>query len=117
MRISDWSSDVCSSDLRDPHRPGRMALPGRPAVRDLYRPDLDAGGRRPALPAPPAGGLEARDPPPLPRPPDRLDPLVARRRPPRPRPRKRSEENTSELKSIMRISYAVFCLKKQKSNN
>src|SRR3546814_10336091 len=23
MRISDWSSDVCSSDLRDPHGPGR----------------------------------------------------------------------------------------------
>src|SRR3546814_7083632 len=27
----------------------------------------------------------------------------------------RSEEHTSELQSIMRISYAVFCLKKQKS--
>src|SRR3546814_10383883 len=29
----------------------------------------------------------------------------------------RSEENTSELQSIMRISYAVFCLKKQKKHN
>src|SRR3546814_8314008 len=29
-------------------------------------------------------------------------------------PRKRSEEHTSELQSLMRISYAVFCLKKQK---
>src|SRR3546814_7195726 len=28
----------------------------------------------------------------------------------------RSEEHTSELKSLMRISYAVFCLKKQKNN-
>src|SRR3546814_2566776 len=28
----------------------------------------------------------------------------------------RSEEHTSELQSLMRISYAVFCLKKQKSN-
>src|SRR3546814_7645302 len=29
--------------------------------------------------------------------------------------RRRSEEHTSELQSLMRISYAVFCLKKQKS--
>src|SRR3546814_3040365 len=31
--------------------------------------------------------------------------------------RTRSEEHTSELQSLMRISYAVFCLKKQKKNN
>src|SRR3546814_19920873 len=30
------------------------------------------------------------------------------------RPRTRSEEHTSELQSLMRISYAVFCLKKKK---
>src|SRR3546814_1819893 len=30
---------------------------------------------------------------------------------------KRSEEHTSELQSLMRISYAVFCLKKNKSNS
>src|SRR3546814_7747383 len=30
--------------------------------------------------------------------------------------RKRSEEHTSELQSLMRISYAVFCLEKKKSN-
>src|SRR3546814_3216390 len=29
--------------------------------------------------------------------------------------RRRSEEHTSELQSLMRISYAVFCLKKKKS--
>src|SRR3546814_4341520 len=29
----------------------------------------------------------------------------------------RSEEHTSELQSLMRISYAVFCLKKKKENN
>src|SRR3546814_9040081 len=34
----------------------------------------------------------------------------------RPRLCPRSEENTSELKSLMRISYAVFCLKKKKNN-
>src|SRR3546814_8617850 len=31
--------------------------------------------------------------------------------------KKRSEEHTSELQSLMRISYAVFCLKKKKSDN
>src|SRR3546814_9754788 len=31
--------------------------------------------------------------------------------------RKRSEENTSELQSLMRISYAVFCLKKKRYND
>src|SRR3546814_6122005 len=33
------------------------------------------------------------------------------------RPQPRSEEHTSELQSLMRISYAVFCLKKKKTNN
>src|SRR3546814_5788053 len=41
------------------------------------------------------------------------------RRPPRSGcnwlPRRRSEEHTSELQSLMRISYAVFCLKKKKN--
>src|SRR3546814_4019947 len=32
------------------------------------------------------------------------------------KPEKRSEEHTSELQSLMRISYAVFCLKKKKSH-
>src|SRR3546814_7698686 len=34
----------------------------------------------------------------------------------RPRAARRSEEHTSELQSLMRISYAVFCLKKQKQH-
>src|SRR3546814_9704992 len=34
--------------------------------------------------------------------------------PPRIQPIRRSEEHTSELQSLMRISYAVFCLKKKK---
>src|SRR3546814_9545889 len=33
------------------------------------------------------------------------------------RSRRRSEEHTSELQSLMRISYAVFCLKKKKNNH
>src|SRR3546814_2463846 len=36
---------------------------------------------------------------------------------PRRDPKARSEEHTSELQSLMRISYAVFCLKKKKTNN
>src|SRR3546814_1613169 len=35
----------------------------------------------------------------------------------RPIPTERSEEHTSELQSLMRISYAVFCLKKKKQKN
>src|SRR3546814_7496090 len=33
------------------------------------------------------------------------------------RPLRRSEEHTSELQSLMRISYAVFCLQKKKNNH
>src|SRR3546814_3615077 len=40
-------------------------------------------------------------------------PRRRRRRAPRPPPPVRSEEHTSELQSLMRISYAVFCLKKK----
>src|SRR3546814_7657832 len=44
-----------------------------------------------------------------------------RKAPPKPPPKNqprqlRSEEHTSELQSLMRISYAVFCLKKKKTN-
>src|SRR3546814_3655333 len=41
---------------------------------------------------------------------------ILRRRPERPNCRRRSEEHTSELQSLMRISYAVFCLKKKKQH-
>src|SRR3546814_9488279 len=43
--------------------------------------------------------------------------LVARRHQLHPIVYMRSEEHTSELQSLMRISYAVFCLKKKKINN
>src|SRR3546814_3103099 len=118
MRISDWSSDVCSSDLLA----GAAALAGR-------RRQLPAGRARAAgLPrAAPAGPAHRR------RPGDghrgaavdsRIEPLRrrARRRARtalrlrlalRAGPAPRSEEHTSELQSLMRISYAVFCLKKK----
>src|SRR3546814_6379419 len=47
---------------------------------------------------------------------DALDPLLGRTREDRdwhPKDGRRSEEHTSELRSLMRISYAVFCLKKK----
>src|SRR3546814_17446958 len=48
----------------------------------------------------------------------RSAPAVRRPSAPRARaPALRSEEHTSELQSLMRISYAVFCLKKKKQNN
>src|SRR3546814_2392723 len=84
MRISDWSSDVCSSDLVPEHRCwGGL---GRNSVRS---------------------SRAARNHPPRGCPP----PAMVRRTIDLPG---RSEEHTSELQSLMRISYAVFCLKKKK---
>src|SRR3546814_9918266 len=107
MRISDWSSDVCSSDLHCRRRRGPDAAdPAVPRPRRLpdavtaAHPGLDgrpAPRRRGAAPAV-AGGQQRRP--------------VRAGRAPRPG---RSEEHTSELQSLMRISYAVFCLKKKKN--
>src|SRR3546814_2717856 len=92
MRISDWSSDVCSSDLS-----ASIARRCRPSpTNGRWR----RFGRLPCFGEPPS---------------------TARR--PKPSsscvnsPEGRSEEHTSELQSLMRISYAVFCLKKKKPPN
>src|SRR3546814_6242327 len=91
MRISDWSSDVCSSDLprgnfsvmpRDPARTRRTA-------RCLRR----RSGHEPPCRSSPVQGRCHRS----------ASACAALR----------SEEHTSELQSLMRISYAVFCLKKK----
>src|SRR3546814_2744565 len=139
MRISDWSSDVCSSDLRIGDNAAKSLLPiivlkvrhgqagdfigeqfdhfilvtdmmiqkaggyaqlprhaahiecldsFRPRQRDQCRCQALPVERRPFIQAPPtAPGLPSR----------------------------RSEEHTSELQSLMRISSAVFCLKKKKT--
>src|SRR3546814_2337261 len=85
MRISDWSSDVCSSDRRI----GEFGH-GCSPVRDvpitnscplLSRLPRRRGSRGRGLRCDAGSG--------------------------------RSEEHTSELQSLMRISYAVFCLKKK----
>src|SRR3546814_4958619 len=104
MRISDWSSDVCSSDLRPGH-----ALPPYSLRSESYgNPGVNAGA-----------GLQASEI--LARhhakvdtgPPKRLGMSVATFAS-RVFVHDRSEEHTSELQSLMRISYAVFCLKKKK---
>src|SRR3546814_8958782 len=109
MRISDWSSDVCSSDLARPpvpvaaarynyrERPAGACTTRRPWRRELR---LSCGqgfvGRRAAYVARSraARGFDCAE-------------LACVSR------YNRSEEHTSELQSLMRISYAVFCLKKK----
>src|SRR3546814_8355384 len=95
MRISDWSSDVCSSDLplpaiphRQPKRACRHPLRPMPALRHGAR--ESAGKDRPyrhARNQPDQAGIAE--------------------------PTTQAEEHTSELQTLMRISYAVFCLKKK----
>src|SRR3546814_9150634 len=135
MRISDWSSDVCSSDLDagavlgDRHR--HLAAGAGIAVADQA-----AVGLVGDVPEGDAGlGEEIGD-----RHEGRADDAEAvldamhlqhlhegffRRHlhlgnsfswPWRPR-RQRSEEHTSELQSLMRISYAVFCLKNKRTTD
>src|SRR3546814_7708560 len=105
MRISDWSSDVCSSDLR---RNSGTDGARRHAVECHLRlarrfPGHLAPRQHSAPPPGRAHTVEHRIA-------NRL--LIARHQ-----PEARSEEHTSELQSLMRISYAVFCLKKKKKQN
>src|SRR3546814_7456341 len=101
MRISDWSSDVCSSDLLRQRRQ-RQGYVGRRGPAPFGEPGVrPADARHRELPRGPGGG-ERRQP--------SGKRLAAAAGLPQPL---RSEEHTSELQSLMRISYAVFCLKKQ----
>src|SRR3546814_2985977 len=84
MRISDWSSDVCSSDLSldEPQRVQRVAVLREEQATREHRGEVFI--QRPNI-----FGREGT----------RFDAEA------------RSEEHTSELQPLMRISYAVFCLK------
>src|SRR3546814_1205708 len=120
MRISDWSSDVCSSDLAGRHPDDHPGF--AQSALFLWRVEADLGADRIQLLQGQAGegagvpaaqhlwsehGMETRHPP--------IDRESARRcRPWRGSIGGRSEEHTSELQSLMRSSYAVFCLKKKK---
>src|SRR3546814_9131025 len=144
MRISDWSSDVCSSDLHgfQGHGPtaqgdqqgvgknggdarcarelghaslaylSRSSPPYRPgclvAARALDAAAMDTAAADRALRR---GAAPSYAPPQLSA--DRARALAVRGAAPL---SLRSEEHTSELQSLMRISYAVFCLKKKNNN-
>src|SRR3546814_4554478 len=98
MRISDWSSDVCSSDL---HELGLFLRRRRgAALHPVEGEDRHHRVRQ--------GGEGKQS--------GRADCLHGARGQQRPEHRGRSEEHTSELQSLMRISYAVFCLKKKTQN-
>src|SRR3546814_7628824 len=108
MLISDWSSDVCSSD-RDGCRPW-------PLVEDH---EAEQGGEDEAAIADRhelrgRGELKAADVAVLAQDGDRAHREQGKRLAERQRPPERSEEHTSELQSLMRTSYAVFCLKTEK---
>src|SRR3546814_8108184 len=108
MRISDWSSDVCSSDL--------CLGPSPPASRPGARPRPGAAdGAGTAAGTRPRQVLWLRRCSGEPGGPVRVGLALAsaeRRLGDAEDHRDRSEEHTSELQSLMRISYAVFCLKK-----
>src|SRR3546814_1224543 len=130
MRISDWSSEVCSSDLdalggvhavdvfgtgfdtdedhRLAHARGLLRAVG--VEHDLARCRTRARGKPLGQHVARRFGVERR-----------MEKLVERARIDAAdgllfgnQPFGRSEEHTSELQSLMRISYAVFCLKKKK---
>src|SRR3546814_2561650 len=113
MRISDWSSDVCSSDLRH----GILAVQSLPADDGAGERRLRtaAGARGEQGGSSRAGRRAARQG--RPRRPRPSLPFGTLRRSAAARGNCRSEEHTSELQSLMRISYAVFCLKKKKTTN
>src|SRR3546814_3775206 len=108
MRISDWSSDVCSSDLERQHeefkdRVGEI-ITGVVKSVEFGHVVVNLGR---------AEGVIRRDqqiPREVVRVGDRVRSIILNVRREN---RGRSEEHTSELQSLMRISYAVFCLKKK----
>src|SRR3546814_3273075 len=109
MRISDWSSDVCSSDLEDSLMLRSFLKPKNQQDDEGWFSCRRSSYRARCAPAP-ARWMSC-----LPR---FRSSACARRR--YSRTHFRSEEHTSELQSIKRISYAVFCLKqttKPHSNN
>src|SRR3546814_8318345 len=116
MRISDWISDVCSADLTvkdslaeaheripsiTPAQAAEMMEAGEALVVDVRdAPEVQQSGKVKGAINVSRGLLEFRADPenPMHHPDFQKD---------------RSEEHTSELQSLMRISYAVFCLKKK----
>src|SRR3546814_1832741 len=107
MRISDWSSDVCSSDLLWASGPLQSSL----VIARCCRSSTPCRFR--SAHAKWSNSVACT---PCDRPRRKSAPLPVKRSPPA-APAHRSEEHTSELQSLMRISYAVFCLKKKKAQD
>src|SRR3546814_3000232 len=101
MRISDWSSDVCSSDLDN--AVVLQTADGFEGLRCSGLPETLAYDSIPAgLSAKPTLSVTTRSPEAT-----TADVTLTYR----------SEEHTPELQSLMRTSYAVFCLKKNTTSN
>src|SRR3546814_5108634 len=127
MRISDWSSAVCSSDLGDQPRHDQepaaeteksRKAPGAETIAEHFRRimaiaggPLNAGIVSPAQHQHAYDEHQQREEEEQFLPVDRLADGRACERADDAAPR--SEEHTSELQSLMRISYAAFCLKKK----
>src|SRR3546814_3052239 len=115
MRISDWSSDVCSSDLGDPDEERKETV-----TQPAAQPELRKGGHRPGdgVPRPAVQGKvpQAAGEPRKQRTQAecRFEAQAGSSDVTKGRAAEdRSEEHTSVLQSLMRISYAVFFLKKK----
>src|SRR3546814_2106566 len=107
MRSSDWSSDVCSSDLK---QYAEFGLPWPTVGFNLNTADAWAAGEGNLSGIWPTVWHHSLDTP-------ASKAFVADFQDKHGKvPENRSEEHTSELQSLMRISYAVFCLKKKKKN-
>src|SRR3546814_9165047 len=101
MRISDWSSDVCSSDLdRVTGRLDEFSPRSKKIHVDIDASSINKNVMVDLAIVGDAGSV--------------LEDLLAAWQA---RKLQRSEEHTSELQSLMRISYAVFCLKKKNNNH
>src|SRR3546814_9157529 len=98
MRISDWSSDVCSSDLLDGGEGFAASSAGNDVIDGGDGENLLAGD---AMASNAQGGNATANST------ADLTASVSGES-------NRSEEHTSELQSLMRISYAVFCLKNKR---
>src|SRR3546814_3171953 len=117
MRISDWSSDVCSSDL-GPFGADEAETDGEPFYLAHGHGDVRIARHRGEAARAAAGDLIAVDAVDQPggrhgRADQGDDVIVFEQSVDA---IGRSEEHTSELQSLMRISYAVFCLKKKNTN-
>src|SRR3546814_6330412 len=115
MRISDWSADVCSSDLPALEGGDQRAHPFIASISFLTSWLRPRGTMRTSSPL--ATTIRSSTPTSAIRgPSERTRQLVLSIDRTVPRCALRSEEHTSELQSLMRNSYAVFCLKKKKKN-